>query len=49
MVIQSTEIRVINSQITIPHKLPLKIVLTYSETQDETIQKRQDGWSMWHA
>jgi hypothetical protein len=40
IVIQGTEIRVINSQVTIPHKLLLKIVVTYSETQDETIKER---------
>jgi len=40
MVTQGTEITVINSQATIPHKLLPRIVLTYSETRDETIQER---------
>jgi len=40
MVTQRTEIRVINSQVTIPYKVLLKIALTYSETQDDTIQEK---------
>jgi len=40
MVTQGIEIRTINTQVTTPHKLLLKIILTYSETQDETIQER---------